>query len=432
MDEWEAWEQNAFSFLQSHTNGAVYPTPSLKMGVTEFNTQIRFMVQLYFCLSKFVNFYPTFARSNATRTSPVFPPTKGWNQRVQEGQEWPRLNDTELLRLQRGLLRYELYCRLVGLPAIAASCNRAVCDAVIDRTGLLVSSMWLLNPFSDLLPIDEVEEIVCASIYVRDLHDILLRNDSEEFYNQLVDMDQGCGDGMLDMDGSDARRTARYWISKTEVQMRDFEPLKSRYTFDWTESMIRLGLVFLDRLTRSTVEERREFMRNIFNNLPRVGYDRFLWRHWDDVVNVRCTAEGLAFGVGTHCNSTIQTSISDDSVTELISLYGGNGRLRRLGWVFFDDASRLRSLGLPHHATVSTMCDWLEKEGISSDWGPPFKPKMPEPALAARFTEKEWKELIVDKYGQKDRRGDYQAMSQFTAGARAVVDFRLTQLPHLD
>lgn len=433
MDEWEAWEHHAYSFLRSHTDGAIYLTPSLKMGVTRFNAQIRFMVQLYFCLSKFVNFYPSFARSNATRTWPVFPPTNGWAQRVQEGQEWPRLNDTELLRLQRGLLRYELTCRLFGLPAIAASCNRDVCDAVVNyRDSSLAANTWVLNPFSELLPIDEVEEIVCASVYVGGLHDILLGNACEEFYNHLVDMDPGCDDGMLDTDGSDARRTARYWLSKTKVQILDFTPCKPCYTFDWTESMIRLGLVFLDRLARSSVAERRELMRYSFNNVIRPNDDSFLWRHWDDVVNVRCTAEGFAFGVGPHCNSTIQASISDDSVTELIRGYGGNDRLRRSGWVFFDDKSKLRSLGLPHHATVSTMCELLEKEGAASALRLPFKPNIPESALAARFTEKEWKELIIDKYAQKDRRDDYQAMSQFAAGARAVVDFKSTQLPHLD
>lgn len=254
FDELKAWEQNAYSFLQSHGRGAVYPTPSLTMGVTKFNAQIRFMVQLYFCLSKFVNFYPTFVRSNASRTRPVFPPKNGLGQQNQQAQEWPRLNNTELLRLQRGLLRYELFCRVVGLPSIALSCNRHLRDGVISTSSAsLASQIWVFNPFSDKLPIDEVEEIVCASIYVRDLYDSIRWNAFEEFHNHVLDLSQGRGDSGLDKDGNDERKTAEHWVSQSEGQILDFRYLKPYSVSDWTESMIRLGLVFLDRLTRASL-----------------------------------------------------------------------------------------------------------------------------------------------------------------------------------
>lgn len=431
MSEWKAWEEKVYSFLQRHAHGAAYPTPSLKMGVTKFNAQIRFMVQLYFCLFKFVNFYPTFVRSNASRTRPVFPPKNRFGQQNEQDREWPRLSNTELLRLQRGLLRYELFCRLVGLPSIAVSCNHDLCDALISSSSVsLVSQIWVCNPFSDMVPIDEVEEIICASIYVRDLYDSLRWNAFEEFHNHVLDLSQDRGDSGLDKDGKDERKTAEYWVSQSEGQILDFRYLKPYSVSDWTESMIRLGLVFLDRLTRSSIAERRELMRNALNNILTPDYPSFLWRYWDDVVYERCTAEGFNLGVGPYCNSMLQASTSS-SIAMLIDM-DDHDRLRRLGWVFFDDKSKLRSLGLPHHARASTMRRWLEKPENLRPSEFPLQPKMPDSALGARFTETEWKEQVMEKYSPKDRRGDYQAMSQFTAGARAVVDFTSTKLPHID
>lgn len=402
------------------------------MGVTKFNAQIRFMVQLYFCLAKFVNFYPPFVRSNASRTRPVFPPKNGLGQQNQQDQGWPPLSNTELLRLRRGLLRYELFCRLVGLPSIAISCNRDLCDAIITKVsgGSVVSQMWVLNPFSEILPIDEVEEIICASIYVRDLYDSLRWNAIEDFHNHVLDLYHGRGDSELDRDNNN---TAEHWVSQSEGQrpVLYFRYLKPYSVSGWTESMARLGLVFLDRLTRSSVADRREPMRNALNNLLSPGDPSFLWRCWDDVVHERCTADGFNLGVGPYCNSMLQTSISSLSITTLIDM-DGQYRLRRLGWVFLDDKSKLRSLGLPHHARACTMRHWLKKpENLrASEFS--LQPEIPESVLAARFTEQEWNEQVMDKYAPKDRRGDYQAMSQFAAGARAVVDFTSTQLPHID
>lgn len=432
-EEWDAWGINACEFLKSHARGAVYPIPDPKINTTKFNAQIRFMIQLYFCVSKFVDFYPTFAQSNAARTQPVFPPANGIDHRVQEGQEWPPLTEIERLRLQRGLLRYEMLCRLIGIPSVAASCNRDVCDvALTDRGSAFARHIWGLGPFFEMIPIDEMEEIVCASIYVKDLYDSLRWKSFEEFHNHVLRLSQDHGDGVLHKDGSDMRKTTGYWLSHTEDQVLNFRSLELYRTFDWKESMSRLGLVFLDRVARSTLGERRELVRSMFDKLPRPGDTSYRWRHWDDIFYERCTADGCFHGVGPHCNSLIQTSSSSYAIIEIINIYGGHHHLRRLGWVFFDDKSKLRSLGLPHQAAYFTMRDWLDK---ADNRGPNLsllKPQMPDSALAARFTEQEWKELVMDKYSTKDRRGDYQAMSQFVAGARAVVDFTSTQLPHLD
>ncbi|KAK7697278.1 hypothetical protein SLS64_013712 [Diaporthe eres] len=315
VDEWDAWGYNAYDFFKRHARGAVYPIPDPKMNSTKFNAQIRFMVRLYFCLSKFVNFYPTFARNNAARPQPVFPPTNGMDHRVQEGQEWPPLTETERLRLQRGLLRYEMLCRLIGIPSVVASCNSDIYHAVISRRSCS-SRIWMQNRFSGILPIDEVEEIVCASIYVRTLYHILHWSSVEEFQNHVLSLSQGRGDSALDKGGSDIRKTAEYWLSHTKDQIFDFDSLGTY--------------------------QRRDVMR------------------------------------------------------------------------------------------ISTMCVWLNKEEnqhFNQQW---YERDIPDKVLETLFTEQEWEELVIKKYTPKDHRGDYQAMSQFVAGARAVVDFSSNQLPRLD
>lgn len=432
MDEWNAWGHDAYVFLRSHVRGAVYSTPSMKMDVTEFEKQIRFMVKLYLCLSKFVNFYPTFVRSNAARIRPVFPGPHGLGQQIEESQEWPRLTDTELLRLQRGLLRYELYCRLVGLPSLAASCNRDIYEVVMNFTNSsLVPHIWFVNPFSEFLPIDEVEEIICASTYVRDLYGSLRGDLLDEFHNHILDLNHSRDNDALDNDAINMRKTVGHWLSQDEGQILDFSTLKSYFTFDWTESISRLGLTFLDRMTRSTLAERREVMRSAFNEFLAPYDTHFLGKKWGNVVAHGLYATmGDGCGFGPHCNPMIRTSGSYLSIAQLINSHGAQNRLRRLGWVFFDDKSRIHSLGLPHH-TQTSIRNWLHRAENKHSHRFSPRPEILSAALAVHVTEEEWKKLL-EKYSPKDYRGDYQAMSQFAAGARAVVNFTSKRLPKID
>lgn len=423
LDEWDSWDGKVLDFINSHTGGAAYPIPDPKMNITKFNAQIRFMIQLYFCLSKFVNFYPTFVRSNATDT-PY--PVDRFGKQVQGVQELPQLNCMEILRLQRGLLRYELYCRLVGLPSMALSCNPDVYYALDNRA--LSSVRHYGNRYIFILPVDEAEEVICASLYVRSLYYGLRFNLFENLHKHILDSNLTRGQDVHAKYGRDTKeKTASHWLSQTDGRVLDFFNLAPYCVFDWTKSMSRLGLGFLDRVIRSSVSERRDLMRSALNKSPgRYGPGMF-WRTWDE-----CEHED-GFELGPHCNPMILTVVFDFSVSELISdTPEAQHRLRSLGWVFFDDDSKLHALGLPHDAKASTIRKWVKRTHKQSGNSPPLKPAVPDSVLAARFTEDEWKELVMKKYSPRDRRGHYQAMSRFVAGARAVVDFTSTQLPQIN
>lgn len=105
----------------------------------------------------------------------------------------------------------------------------------------------------------------------------------------------------------------------------------------------------------------------------------------------------------------------------------GTSDLRRLGWVFFDDLSRLRSFGLPLPAKAS----WFTKEALRHIANR-LIPSLSDSALAVPLTEDEWGSVSAGNYSPKDRGDDFEAKARFVAGARAVVDFTSNQLPRMD
>lgn len=426
--EWKTWEQNVVDFFRSH-RGADYSLSSPTTHSAEFNAQIKFIVRLYFCLAKFVSFYPTFTRSHAPGTRLNFPPTTP--------DKRSRLTSTERLRLQRGLLRYELCCRLVGIPSVAAYQNRQVFTMIMRSETELPAEhydIWLGNPFTRFLPMDEVEEIICASEYVDGLYNNLHCSFVEDFQNAILDFSQirNEDEEARDKDISDLEKiTVRDWLS--DDRLEHYHLLSK-----WFEGGFgsRLGLVFLDRVARSTPTDRREFMRGAFHTFDQLHtslpmhYDNFLRPSWHNVLSRRggLLRNGtVSLEVGPHCNPILQTSLTHHATTRLLTTHGSN-YLRRLGWVFFDDQTTLRSLGIPHDGKVSSIHDWVMKKHEN-----PLSvltAKISDSALAARFTEDEWKDLFMDKYSPKIY--DSQAMSRFVAGARAVVNFISDKLPQVD
>lgn len=429
LKEWKIWEESVVDFLRSH-RGANYFLPNPRTNSADFKAQITFIVRLYFCVAKFVRFYPTFARSQAKGTRLSFPHAD------RDDNELPPLNETELLRLMRGLLRYELCCRLVGIPSVAACQNRQVFATVVNPGPPLPAGhydIWTGNPFTRFLPTDEVEEVICASFYVHGLYESLYCRFVEGFQNAILDFSHTRNEKARDKDRSDVEgKFVSKWLSDNRLK-HFLLPERCDGGFG-----SRLGLVFLDRVTRSTPTDRRELMRGAFHTFGRrytlfpYYHDTFLRTPWHNLVARRGSLPGngtASLEIGPHCNPILQTFITHYATTRLLTDHESN-KIRRRGWVFFDDKSRLRSLGIPHDSKPSSIHDWARRKR----WSPlplPFSQARGSfSALDARLTEDEWRE-VMEKYSPKDRRHDFQAMSRFVAGARAVVDFTSNTLPQL-
>ncbi|KAJ0114104.1 hypothetical protein J7T55_007938 [Diaporthe amygdali] len=404
IQEWRAWERRVRSFLKRHARGAVYPTPDPHVDINKFKTAIKFMVRLYFCLSKFVNFYQTFVRSIA-------------------GQ---------LLRLQRGLLRHELCCRLIGLPSKALSCNEVFFYQLVDATPLSSNDaghpkLWFDCPFRKLLPIDELEEINCASFYLRGLYQMYHSEVRQELQNELQILTLSRGDGKLDKDGSEKKKeTVDEWMSLSKDPMINSDPWTDISARNWTDIISQLGLVFLDRFTKSTLADRRVLIR-----------DTLATWDYEELPTFHCTfrlenhPRGSQMVGGAYCNLMVRTSI----IRDLHHRFGRDrtmDRLRVLGWAFFDDPSRLGPPGLPNDANSSTIRAWLRKEKMCQSFWPSAQPRIPDTVLGTFISKNDWEDTVMAKYACKDHYEDYHAMALFVAGIRAVSDLNSTQLPAFD
>lgn len=261
------------------------------------------------------------------------------------GPEWPPLNDTELLRMQRGLLRFELCCRLIGMPSMATYPNTRVYDAVAAPRPYRIREIWELNPFGHLLPVDEMEEVICASEYVHSLYSRLRSSFLDDLQEEVLDLNQSRG-----KDDSNLKKSnpVEYWMS-----LNPFEPLKGTYLpgRPQGEFATRLGLVFVDRVIRSTPKDRRDLMRTDFQAFGRPEYgDRFLLDSWCDIVYGRGFDPQQdpfsPFEVEPHCNDILKTCSIDPAATQLLARTYQTS-LRRKGWEFFDDQFKIRSLQLP-------------------------------------------------------------------------------------
>jgi hypothetical protein len=100
--------------------------------------------------------------------------------------------------------------------------------------------------------------------------------------------------------------------------------------------------------------------------------------------------------------------------------------LRALGWAFFDDQSRLESLGLQHNTEAFTQ-RWLTK---NQNFRFPIQPRIPASVLTTCISKHDWEVKIISKYSCENHSHDYRAMTRFVSGVRAVVDFDSAQLPH--
>ncbi|KAK2604134.1 hypothetical protein N8I77_007089 [Diaporthe amygdali] len=397
IEEWRAWERGVRSFLKRHARGAVYPTPDPHVDIINFKIQIGFMVQLYFCLSKFVNYYQIFVQSIAGRTWPAVRPNRRIEQ-VQQDHDWPRLTATELLRLQRGLLRHEICCRLIGLPSQDLRSNE---DFSAHLANELVKpqhpghdQLWWLHPFDDLLPIDELEEISCASVYLMGLFQTYLKDNREELRNHLLVLAQGCGNQALGKDIIDEKmETVGDLLLQAQDQhpMLHFDLFKYDPARNWAQRMSQLGLVFLDQRSSSLEDE--------FYKKP-----------------------------GPYCSPMTKNFILNGITIDDIHP-DKTDCLRALGWVFFDDVSKLRYLGLQPDVNASTMLTWLDEARCHRDFWPSLRLELPASLRSKCISKDDWHEKVITKYSGKVGWDEYKAMTRFVAGIRAVVDFNSTQLP---
>lgn len=282
-------------------------------------------------LNRFIRDYQSFVRSIPTGNPPPLsdldpffrrqetPRSLYWE--LQDPQVWPPLSDNEVIRLQRGFLRYELCSRSNAIPNWDMEFKQR------DEH----FAVGLGDRVSKLLQRWEEEEIRCVWTYVRRQYQVLVREVVAEFR-------------------CDVRRLSRKarHASDNEITLA---PRLSAFDH-WTYNMSCLGLPMLQQLLRSEFDDQRRFLKNTaFDGLPTLEGSLSLWdgndlgNEWGgqrEFINLRTTTGATPIYTPV---TMVLARWSTGGYRELKQLIATERELEEIGWVFWEDVRRLDYLG---------------------------------------------------------------------------------------
>lgn len=334
---YQAWHTVFHAFFETHL-GNVRAAESSKVQIYSLprpadKEQINYIISTYGMLKRFIRDYQSFVRSISTGCPPPLSDldpsfrrqeravSRYWD--VYEPQVWPPLSESEVIRLQRGFLRYELCSRSNAIPTWHMELMQSGDHVAMD----------LDDCVSTCLQRWEEEEIRCVWTYVRRQYQVLVREVVAEFRCDLRRLS----------------RKARH-ASDNEVTLAPTIPV-SRFDI-WTHNMSCLGLPMLQQVLRSGFDDQRRFFKNTTsyqmppldgalslceqNDLDYEWGDRSRFRNLRTTngatpIYTPVTMELARWPTGGH--------------RELKALIGTEKELKEIGWVFWEDVRRLGYLG---------------------------------------------------------------------------------------
>lgn len=321
--------------------------------------------------------------------------------------QWPPLSPDEQVRLHRGLIRYELCCRLLGIPFMLRTTDISM-DLDFDGD----------DPYyviKDLMPSWELQEILAIRAYVQRKYDLLHLNTQNEF---LIDV-QG-----LHNRTRDSAPAAVEDVENTENTVSENEECLSTVTCasrwrqfgrviggstDCVESMSRLGLLVLQYVLRSDAEDKP--------NLHTTIVDWTFWRpqrccvgrdecvSHSDWVYPQGHRRGRASVSLTGANAVfraVQFQKGKLDWRDDESLEKGTRRLQELGWVFWEDRSRISALRLPRDEDDQRRRKYQVARHFRDDIHRQIQyeaENIIEQVGGAHVTNADWNSIIVPKYG---------------------------------
>lgn len=242
-------------------------------------------------------------------------------------QHWPPLTADEALRIQRGFLRYELCCRLSGLPTW---------DMRITQS-FEVFSVEVFDSLSSYLQRWEEEEIRCIWTYVRRQYQVIVREILDEYRSDIRRLN---------------RRTRH--TSQDEVTLLpniSTGDIGDDHFDSWTYNMSCLGLPMLQQLLRSEFDDQRRFLKNTTFQWRAPFHGALFLRESNSVRNEWNPRGDFINRPTTHCASPVYFDIIFNlkNLTmhgDLERLEQAETRLQEVGWVFWNDRKRLDNMGL--------------------------------------------------------------------------------------
>lgn len=318
-------------------------------------------------------------------------------------KQWPPLCHSEQIRLQRGLLRYELCCDLFGSRPKVRNATEINFSPYTDHDPFEVVDGFM-SPW-------ESQEIHAVCAYVLKRYEVLHLNIQSEFLVDVRRLDQRSGDSPSEVINDAAYKQLP--VSTGELPqfhiLASWTDLKSVMGCPrhWADTMSRLGLVALQNILRSDAESRAK-LHGIsviwMNSLP----ERELMSHghpdsyfgWLFHERRRPVQATLPL---SDANPVFLAALALEQRDQLYSIFGkslyrGMIRLLELGWVFWEDRTRLSTLHLlldnirhPEHQLARDFAEETRREyGLES---------LLDRTKGALITEEDWNNIIIPKYG---------------------------------
>lgn len=361
---WSGWMKLVKEFYGSHLINVVatradgvqrheVPSPRGRVlagedPVSKFKRSVCFILQLYCTVKGFMRDFQTFVMSVSMHEVPVLPMLQ--RTAVYRQKRWPLLLPREELRLHRGFLRYELYCRTEGVPATLSETGQLGGDTRMHATKAWEELDRLLEPW-------ELEEISTICIYARRVYDLIVLDVYEGFKHTIKQLHDNF---RRDQSGNSNSVTSLHLSSSFSFPIleTDRSAEEGFRCLDWAATMAYSGLSLLSSILQLDLEQRRDFFNRVYYALPDTGYcfthysitePPFTWPYAEAEVEGANPAFRAA---NLHAEELMPTDYRDKYHFVLQIL-------RELGWVFWEHSKRLHMLSIPPDANhVCNTCRW--------------------------------------------------------------------------
>lgn len=393
-------EENRFCVLEK---GRVPTEEELKT----FKQQVQSLAVLYGTVERFTKDFKAFA-FNVAKGHQADLQKLEFSNAPDDLKCWPALCPGEQNRLQRGLLRYELCCRLLGSPFVLRKT-----DAIGDRE---YSNDDPYDIIKDLLPSWELQEILAVRTYVQRKYHLLHLNTQSEFLVDIQSLDKtslGSASGIA----IDTTYKQHAVPKSKEPQC----PIRTTWwdlddimgpPGHWVDLMSRLGLPVL----QSTLQSGAERMPTLHGAMI----------NWTKYLPLMCQAEPDEYEIN-NCSDWIFPPGHRRGPQSMQSLEGANGvffsaqdqrlqlrdnsdenlrcgtiRLQELGWVFWEDRSRLSALHLPDDEDDESLPGCHLARHFRDEIARSIRYEVEgllDQVEGAAITNKDWNSIIAPKYG---------------------------------
>lgn len=297
--------------------------------------QINYIMSLYGTLKRFIRDYQTFARSFIFgRPPPLSDLDHSFRRQEAHLQhEWPVLTENEAIRLQRGFLRYEF-------------CSRSSAITMWNTHITQWDELHIEGYFqtmSKFLQRWEEEEIRCVWAYIHRQYRLLVR--------ELV-ADFRCDVRRL------SRRARLALDSEVVLAPKISNKVHSDFFESWTYNMSCLGLPMLQQLLRSSFNDQRRFLKSTtFELMPKLEetlllyHENYLGKQWyngrgldGNPFSNRPLTSGASVIYKPVAMKLASWTMPDHRIPRR-SLDAVEIGLKEIGWVFWEDPTRLKYLG---------------------------------------------------------------------------------------